>query len=71
VADPGFTNGGRGRGAADAEGVGCGKGVSLSPEGRGLGRGNAPSPEKFFDFGSPNGDFRCIWTLFLQFSYLV
>jgi len=37
--------------------------------GRGGGEGTAPSPEIFFDFGSPNGDLWCIiGAVFLQFS---
>jgi len=47
VADRGFTNRRQGRGAAGAEGVWCGEETM-------------PPPHKKIDFGSQNGDFRCI-----------
>ena len=40
--------------------VGSGRGVSL-PTGEGSGKGAMPPPQNFFfDFGSQDGDFRCI-----------
>ena len=58
MADPGFTNGGgKDEAPQPPREVGCWEGCPLP---RGLGRGDADSPEKKFDFGSENGDFRCI-----------
>ena len=53
---------GQGRGAIGAEGWGVGRKcpLSTSPLGKGLGRGPAPPKKKNFEFGSQNGDFRCI-----------
>ena len=46
------------RDVAGAEGVECGDGMSPPHLGRGLGRYSAP--RFFFDFWSPNSEFRCI-----------
>jgi len=48
------------RGAAGADEGGVWEGC-LPPHWRGIWeRSDAPSPEFFFDFGSQDGDFRCI-----------